>query len=216
MSAMIEYAGVEEQVVLLDEDFREIGTLAKAEAHTGDTPLHLAFSLFLFDSKGRLLVQRRALSKTTWAGVWSNSCCGHPMPGEAMKDAVMRRTRYELGIELATAECILPDFRYRACWKGIWENELCPVWVGFIEETPADFERREVEEVNWVSWEAFARASERPEASAFSHFSPWSMMEARELRESRRFNDLMLEWRNDCSAVNCNLNSDMESLDDAV
>ncbi|MBC2607127.1 isopentenyl-diphosphate Delta-isomerase [Pelagicoccus albus] len=184
-----------EHVVLLDDDYEQIGTLSKDIAHTGETPLHLAFSLFLFDSRGRLLVQQRARSKMTWAGVWSNSCCGHPMLGEEIEDAVYRRTRYELGVELDAVECVLPHFRYRAFWNGIWENELCPVWVGFLEETPAHFEKSEVEAVDWVDWQAFAAASENPEGSEFAHFSPWSMMETRELLRSRRFRLLFEEFQ---------------------
>lgn len=192
--SVLECPTSEEHVVLLDGDYKAIGTLAKAEAHTGETPLHLAFSLFLLDSEGRLLVQRRALSKKTWAGVWSNSCCGHPSLGESIEEAVYRRTQYELGIELGAVECILPAFRYRAKWNGVWENELCPVWVGFCETTPEGFEPLEVEEVSWISWSEFSQASQLKESHSFSHYSPWSLMEARELEKSSRFRELFAEW----------------------
>ncbi len=190
MTALIETEVDEEKVVLLNESYERIGALAKAAAHTDETPLHLAFSLFLFDSRGRMLVQRRALSKQTWPGIWSNSCCGHPMPGESIEEAVYRRTKYELGIDLENVECVLPDFRYRARWKGLWENEFCPVWVGFLDFTPEDFSREEVDSVAWVSWEAFAAASGEDGDDAFSHFSPWSKMEARLLTESEQFQRL--------------------------
>lgn len=204
--------GIEEEVVLLDDRFEPRGSMPKAEAHTGDTPLHLAFSLFLFDGKGRFLVQRRALSKQTWAGVWSNSCCGHPAPGESVKDAVYRRTRYELGIELGEIECVLCDFRYRACWKGIWENEFCPVWIGLLDRTPDAFEESEIAEVAWESWDAFSRASERADGGAYHYFSPWSLMEARQLKGHPRVLAKMREW----SRSNVNHNTAAKGNEDAV
>ena len=78
-------------VDLVDEAGRVIGQAARATVHHGNTPRHRAFSVYLIDDAGRVLLTRRALSKITWPGVWSNSCCGHPRPGESDVAAIHRR-----------------------------------------------------------------------------------------------------------------------------
>ncbi len=103
-----------ERVVLLDEGGEPIGTALKSEVHHENTPLHLAFSCYLFDGAGRFLLTQRALSKKTWPGVWTNSCCGHPGPGEDMEQAITRRMEQELGTTVTDLRVVVPDFRYRA------------------------------------------------------------------------------------------------------
>src|SRR5918997_2426427 len=103
-----------DEVVLLSDDGRPIGTTARSEVHHAATPLHLAFSCYLLDADGNVLLTRRALGKRAWAGVWTNSFCGHPRPGEAVEDALRRHARHELGVSVSAPSCVLPEFRYRA------------------------------------------------------------------------------------------------------
>jgi isopentenyl-diphosphate delta-isomerase len=146
---------VEELVVLLDEAGRATGTTPKATVHGADTPLHLAFSCYLFDPGGRLLMTRRALSKPTWPGAWTNSVCGHPGPGEPMADAVRRRVLDEVGVRAEGVTLVLPAFRYRAVMpNGVVENEMCPVFIATTSDALAP-DPAEVEEAAWVDWADF-------------------------------------------------------------
>ena len=145
----------QELVVLLDDAGHAVGTAPKRSVHHQDTPLHLAFSCYVFDDSGQLLVTRRALDKPTWPGVWTNSFCGHPRPGEDLGRAVRRRARQELGIELHELQLTLPTFRYEAQMpNGVRENELCPVFTAVTTDQvqPDD---SEVAAVEWVRWVAF-------------------------------------------------------------
>ena len=158
-----------ELVVLLSEDGREIGTADKATVHTTDTPLHLAFSCHIFNDQGQVLITRRALSKKTWPGVWTNSACGHPGPGESMEDAIRRRAQHELGLALEDITEALPDFRYRAVdASGIVENEICPV---FVARTSADPTPLDDEVCEW-QWVKPAALRESVTHTPFA-FSPW-------------------------------------------
>ena len=145
-----------ESVVLLDEDGRAIGTEDKASVHHGDTPLHLAFSCYLVDDQSRVLVTRRALHKRTFPGVWTNACCGHPAPGEGLADAVRRRVRQELGVEVDDLRLVLPAFRYRAEQDGVVENEMCPVFAARLADPDAlRLDPDEVADATWEPWESF-------------------------------------------------------------
>lgn len=106
----------EEHVVLLDEQDKPSGTLEKYAAHTLNTPLHLAFSCWLFNEEGQLLVTRRSLSKKAWPGVWTNSVCGHPQQGETTEEAILRRCRFELGVEITD---LTPSIRTSAIGRQI-------------------------------------------------------------------------------------------------
>ncbi|MGW9157785.1 MULTISPECIES: isopentenyl-diphosphate Delta-isomerase [unclassified Microbacterium] len=156
-------------VTLLAEDGSAVGTLPKSDVHTSDTPLHLAFSCYVLDSSGRLLVTRRSLAKRTWPGVWTNSFCGHPRPDEEMVDAVRRRGLDELGIRLSDIRLALPDYRYRAVdASGIVENEMCPVHVAIIDGQPT----ADPDEVSEWAWVEVSDLIEAVTHAPFA-FSPW-------------------------------------------
>ena len=140
-----------ERVVLLDEDGHDIGAVPKSQVHHGATPLHLAFSCYVLDHAGRLLLTRRALSKATFPGVWTNTVCGHPVPGEDLVTAVRRRARDELGLTVADVRLVLPEFRYRATMDGVVENEMCPVLVASPVGDPHPAPD-EVDQIAWVPW----------------------------------------------------------------
>ncbi len=166
------------EVVLLTDDGRACGTAAKSIVHHDDTPLHLAFSCYVLDNEGRLLVTRRAAAKRSFPGVVTNSLCGHPKPGEPLPDAIRRRARDELGLELKELRLVLPRFRYRALMDGIIENELCPVFTARTSTPEPHPDPAEVQDVSWVSWEQFHR-----EASAgdIASLSPWCQAQILEL-----------------------------------
>lgn len=147
--------GTVEHVVLLDEAGQDIGTAPKIGVHHASTPLHLAFSCYVFDADDRLLVTRRAVDKRTFPGVWTNSACGHPAPKESIVAAVRRRIDQELGLAIEQVRLVLPEFRYDADMNGIRENEMCPVFVaravGEVDPDPS-----EVDDVAWEPWTEFA------------------------------------------------------------
>ena len=174
-------APADDLVVLLDEEGREIGTASKSSVHGADTSLHLAFSCYVFNDRGEVLVTRRALTKKTWPGVWTNSFCGHPAPAETLTDAVHRRADFELGLDIHRIDLALPLFRYRATdSSGIVENEVCPVYLARASEDPVP-NPDEVMEFTWTQPEALRRSVL---ASPFA-FSPWLVLQMRELETFR-------------------------------
>jgi len=164
-----------DDVVLVDRGGSPVGTAPRTSVHDTDTPLHLAFSCYVTDGQGRVLLTRRALDKRTWPGVWTNSCCGHPRPQEPLEDAVRRRLVDELGLEVGELTCLLPDFAYRATdASGVVENEVCPVFGAQAHPTShVSANASEVMEWRWVSWTSLAQAVG---ATPFA-FSPWSALQ---------------------------------------
>jgi isopentenyl-diphosphate delta-isomerase len=147
-----------EFVVLLDDAGDRVGRERKEAVHHSETPLHLGFSCYVLDADDRLLVTRRALAKKTFPGMWTNSFCGHPYPGESLTAAARRRGLQELGLPIGDVITVLPSFRYRAELDGLVENEICPVTATRVE-TAARLspEPGEVSDWDWVPWQAFAR-----------------------------------------------------------
>lgn len=166
-----------ELVVLVDEKGRSIGTRLKTDVHDTNTARHLAFSCYLMDERGQVLLTRRALSKQTWPGVWTNSFCGHPSPEEQMTDAIHRRAQQELGTKVAAITSELPNFSYRAVdASGIVENEVCPVFSARLAG-PLAPDPKEVCEWNWVTPSDLIAAV----AAVPFVFSPWMREQLPEL-----------------------------------
>jgi isopentenyl-diphosphate delta-isomerase len=168
-----------ELIVLVDDEGNQIGTMPKPEVHHGETPLHRAFSAYLFDDAGRLLVTRRAADKQTFPGMWTNTVCGHPGPDEGDDDAIARRAEFELGLQVAELRPALPGYRYRAEFRGVVENEICPVYLGRFSGEPAP-DPTEVGEWELLEWSAFRRRQE----SEGDAWSPWCREQARLLEQA--------------------------------
>jgi isopentenyl-diphosphate delta-isomerase len=136
------------QVVLVDEFDREIGVMEKMEAHQRAL-LHRAFSVFIFDSEGRMLLQRRALLKYHSGGLWTNACCSHPRPGESVLAAAERRLFEELGFSTPLKKVF--DFIYKAPLdNGLTEFEFDHVLTGIYDGVPV-LDKEEVSEVRLMT-----------------------------------------------------------------
>ena len=161
----------DEQLILVDSRDREIGFLAKADAHLGRGTLHRAFSLFVFNSAGELLLQQRAKGKRLWPGYWSNTCCSHPRRGETMQGAVRRRLREELGLKAEPK--FLFKFEYQSQYDAQGaEHELCWVYAGRGDGWP----RANVREV--AAWRYITpRALQDEIDCAPATFTPWLKIE---------------------------------------
>ncbi|WP_105033903.1 isopentenyl-diphosphate Delta-isomerase [Cryobacterium aureum] len=172
---------LDEHVILLDDEGHHIGTAPKYSMHGSDTVLHLAFSCYVFNPLGDVLVTRRALTKKAWPGVWTNLFCGHPLPAEPLTQAVIRRAGFELSLELDDINLALPLFRYRATdSSGIVENEICPVYLATTAQEPTP-NPDEVAEYAWTRPADLYRAvTDAPWA-----FSPWMALQVQQLDSFR-------------------------------
>lgn len=184
---------VDEDVVLVDDAGDVVGWAPKHSVHHLHTPLHLAFSCYVFDRAGALLVSRRSLSKATWPGAWTNTVCGHPLPAEPIGAAVERRARDELGIGLVDLRLALPMFRYRASMaSGLTEHEICPVFTAVAADLPRP-EPSEVLSTRWQPWPEF-----RDDVlTGRDEVTPWCAEQVRQLDDlAAHPRDIREDWAN--------------------
>src|SRR5688572_13093216 len=137
-----------DEIILVDEQDNAIGTMEKMEAHRRGV-LHRAFSVVLFNSSGELLLQRRAENKYHSGGLWTNTCCSHPLPDESIHDAAQRRLKHEMGINLK------PEFAFKFIYKtpldrSLIEHELDYVFIGTFDGRPV-INKKEVSEWKFMS-----------------------------------------------------------------
>jgi len=161
-----------EALILVDEKDREIGTLSKGRCHDGEGILHRAFSLFLFDDQGRVLIQQRAAGKRLWPLYWANSCCSHPRAGEDLGEATERRALEELGVSPRLH--FIYKFRYQAAYKDLGsEHELCSVFVGRAQADDIHPNPSEVAAWRFVSGDEVEAMMDDTQA----RLTPWFRME---------------------------------------
>ncbi len=165
-----------EELILVDHDDNETGHLSKAQCHDGSGVLHRAFSLFLFNEQGELLLQQRSAAKRLWPGFWSNSICSHPRRGESMPVATRRRLRDELNVE-ATLEFVY-KFEYQAEFGAAGsENELCHVYLGTFDG-PIEPNENEISAVRFV----LPGDLDKEFVESPAVFTPWFRLEWQALR----------------------------------
>lgn len=165
-----------EELILVDPDDRVVGYATKARSHDGQGTLHRAFSAFIFNARGELLVHQRAAGKRLWPGYWTNSCCSHPRRGENITQAAERRLEQELGLSCALT--FIYKFKYQARYSGAGsEHELCHVLVGQTD-SPVRANPTEVQDWRFAEPGALDREmAEHPE-----RFTPWFKLEWQRLR----------------------------------
>ena len=137
------------EIILVDENDNLVGFETKLKAHEEGGKLHRAFSIFVFDARGKLLLQRRAKKKYHFGGLWSNTCCSHPKKGEELQDAAQARLQQEFGFDTRLKE--LFSFLYRASdvGSGLTEHEFDHVFYGEFDGDPRP-NPDEIEDWKWV------------------------------------------------------------------
>jgi len=140
---------MKEMIILVDKNDREIGSEEKIKAHENGGSLHRAFSIFVFDKEGRMLIQRRAMKKYHCAGLWTNACCSHPNKGEVLEKAVHRKLKQEFGFDTDLKETF--SFIYKADFdNGLTEHELDHVFVGNFDGKPKP-NPDEIDGYKWIN-----------------------------------------------------------------
>lgn len=166
-----------EELILVDEQDREIGSEAKSACHEGSGILHRAFSIFIFNSRNELLLQQRSADKPLWPLYWSNTCCSHPRLGETMEIAVSRRLLQEMGFDCPLS--YLYKFKYQAQFGEIGaEREYCWVYAGYYDG-PVDANISEIAEWRFIDIKSLNRELE----SQSDQFTPWFKLEWAHIQE---------------------------------
>jgi isopentenyl-diphosphate delta-isomerase len=166
----------DEPLILVDDHDREIGYESKMNCHQGEGLLHRAFSIFIFNAQGQILMQKRSSQKKLWPMFWSNSCCSHPRKGEVLEDATQRRLQEELGIQ--TDLKYIFKFQYQAPYLDVGsENEFCSVFIGKSKD-PVNTNPNEIEDYQFFS---VKELEERMKKDS-DHFTPWFKMEWERMR----------------------------------
>lgn len=155
-------------VILVNDSDDQVGSAEKLAAHANGGQLHRAFSIFVFDSLDRLLLQRRAFQKYHFAGVWSNTCCGHPRPGEDVIPAGERRIREEFGFSVTLQPNAQRVYEAHDPASGLTEREYLHILTGRFDGAPTP-NPDEIESFRWVAVpEVRNELAARPQ-----DFSPW-------------------------------------------
>jgi len=166
-----------EELILVDDQDRQIGSKPKSDCHTGTGTLHRAFSIFVFNQRDELLLQQRSAAKPLWPLFWSNTCCSHPRLGETMELAVTRRLRQELGFECPLS--YLYKFKYQAQFGEIGaEREYCWVYFGRYDG-PMDPNVSEIADWRFIDIKSL---NDELEAQP-DHFTPWFKLEWAHIQE---------------------------------
>ena len=161
----------DEMLIIVDENDTVLNYLPKIDCHQGDGILHRAFSIFIFNNSGEVIMQKRSDQKLLWPLFWSNSCCSHPRKGETLEIATHRRLEEELGFDADLD--YLYTFQYQANFKDLGsENEMCAVYIGKSNES-VQVNENEISEWRYIDPDDLTKeVADHPE-----HFTPWFKME---------------------------------------
>lgn len=162
----------DEPLILVNDADEALGTMPKLACHLNNGTLHRAFSVFIFNQAGEVLLQQRSEQKLLWPMYWSNACCSHPRDGEEAEEAAHRRLKQELGF--STPLTFLYKFQYHAPYLDVGaEHELCWVWIGFAEAGEVTVNENEIANWRFVPRAELDQALEQDPES----YTPWMKME---------------------------------------
>jgi len=172
-------AASDPMLILVDDHDNVLGHAPRTQCHDGDGLLHRAFSVLLFDDRGRLLLQKRSAEKRLWPGFWSGSCCSHPVQGEPIEEAAKRRLREELGVDATILFSFKFGYRAKYMERGS-EREICSVYTGNVSNG-VRAAPREISDWRFAGpAELDGLISRSPDS-----FTPWFLMQWRRLDHAR-------------------------------